>query len=152
MERLWHKAGARECITGRRTWSKIPSFHLSSPCLHQTVSDGSWFFPSAAKDGHCLSPLLAPGGEAWETGVKRSKCLWTVPWCCSSRAVPEPVLCGCCAPPDAHREPQVLSEPQLCADLCCVCALLPPPLLALAGGCWYPGELLRVSFALWRAY
>lgn len=113
-------------------WSKIPNFHLSSPCLHQTVSVRSWVFPFATKDGHCLSPLLTPEGAAWGTDRKRSKYLQSVLWCCSNRAVPEPVLCGCCAPPSAHREPQgrmVLPEPQLCADLCCVCALL-----ALAGG------------------
>lgn len=91
-EQLWHKAGARECITERGTWSKIPNFHFSSPCLHQTVSVGSCFFPFATKDGRCLSPLLVPEGAAWGTGGKRSKCLWTVPWCCSSRAVREPVL------------------------------------------------------------
>lgn len=125
-------------------WSKIHNFHLSSPWLHQTVL-GAGFFLFSTKDGHCLSPLLPPEGAACGSGRKRNKYLWTLPWCCNSRAVPEPVLRGCCTAPSADAvlagEPQggmVLPEPQPCAELCCVCALLPPALLALAGECWYP--------------
>lgn len=54
-------------------WSRIPNFHMSLLCLHQTVSVGSWFIPLAAKDGHYLSTLLTPEGAAWGAGRRRGE-------------------------------------------------------------------------------